>query len=318
MEQGIRDGALLRGEVLARWQEFVGTGDIMRALQARVGRAARPDGRRASPAARRPASVPGGDRLGAGDPAQARRDRRRRAGRTSPGRRIPAGAALLAAAPNLTRRPSDDLDERIARLTRDWQRSVLDLVRTEAGDKRVARPGRAYAVNATGLLVMVAVFAATAFIPTGLEIVVAGGTTVTAQKVLEAIFGDQAVRYAGRAGQARTCWSGSGALFDDEADRLSQRAGRRRHRRRLRRRALRAASTAVQLARADVRLDPDRTPDERWLGMSLVDRIKQAIPRQGGHGGRRPPRRPGRRAAPFRGTRPRTTCRTPGWSPPAR
>ena len=41
---------------------------------------------------------------------------------------------------------------------------------------------------------MVSVFAATAFIPTGLEIAVAGGTTVAAQKVLEAIFGDQAVR----------------------------------------------------------------------------------------------------------------------------
>src|SRR6185437_8263975 len=36
--QGIHDGALLRGEVLARWQELVGTGDIMRALQARVGK----------------------------------------------------------------------------------------------------------------------------------------------------------------------------------------------------------------------------------------------------------------------------------------
>src|SRR6185436_7825300 len=36
---GMHDGVLLRGEVLARWQELVGTGDLMRALQARVGRA---------------------------------------------------------------------------------------------------------------------------------------------------------------------------------------------------------------------------------------------------------------------------------------
>ncbi len=41
---------------------------------------------------------------------------------------------------------------------------------------------------------MIAVFASTAFIPTGLEIATAAGTTVAAQKVLEAIFGDQAVR----------------------------------------------------------------------------------------------------------------------------
>ncbi len=38
VEHGIRDGTLLRGEVLARWQELVGTGEFMRGLQARVGR----------------------------------------------------------------------------------------------------------------------------------------------------------------------------------------------------------------------------------------------------------------------------------------
>jgi hypothetical protein len=34
----MRSGSLLRGEVLARWQEFVGTGEFMRSLQAQVGR----------------------------------------------------------------------------------------------------------------------------------------------------------------------------------------------------------------------------------------------------------------------------------------
>jgi hypothetical protein len=90
--------------------------------------------------------------------------------------------------------PGPDLDARVARLVRDWQRDVLDTVRTEAGDKLAFARASAYVVNATGLLVMVTVFTATAFIPTGAEIAVAGGTTVAAQKVLEAIFGDQAVR----------------------------------------------------------------------------------------------------------------------------
>jgi hypothetical protein len=31
------DGTLLRGEVLARWQEFVGTGELLRNLETRVG-----------------------------------------------------------------------------------------------------------------------------------------------------------------------------------------------------------------------------------------------------------------------------------------
>ena len=32
------DGTLLRGEVLARWQEFVGTGELLRSLETHVGR----------------------------------------------------------------------------------------------------------------------------------------------------------------------------------------------------------------------------------------------------------------------------------------
>jgi hypothetical protein len=38
VNEGMRDGSLLRGEVLARWQDFVGTGELLRTLQDRVGR----------------------------------------------------------------------------------------------------------------------------------------------------------------------------------------------------------------------------------------------------------------------------------------
>ena len=31
------DGTLLRGEVLVRWQEFVGTGELLKSLEAKVG-----------------------------------------------------------------------------------------------------------------------------------------------------------------------------------------------------------------------------------------------------------------------------------------
>ena len=48
-------------------------------------------------------------------------------------------------------------------------------------------------VNGAGLTVMLAVFVHTGGV-TGAELVVAGGTTAVGQKVLEAIFGDQAVR----------------------------------------------------------------------------------------------------------------------------
>jgi energy-coupling factor transporter ATP-binding protein EcfA2 len=43
------DGSLLRGEVLTRWQDFAGTGDLMRTLQVRRGRAASPSKKRRPP-----------------------------------------------------------------------------------------------------------------------------------------------------------------------------------------------------------------------------------------------------------------------------
>jgi hypothetical protein len=192
VERGVSDGTLLRGEVLARWQELVGTGEFMRGLQARVGRVrdrlfAAVTGRPAPTQQLQNALESGLVTLIRGAAAQAAEQA------ANAWRSHPAGFAL-AAGPGRLDRVDDDLTPRTERMVRDWQRDVFDLVRAEAGNKAfVARVG-AYAVNGLGLVVMIAVFTATAFIPTGAEIAVAGGTTIAAQKVLEAIFGDQAVR----------------------------------------------------------------------------------------------------------------------------
>jgi hypothetical protein len=221
VDRGIKDGALLRGEVLARWQELVGTGDIMRALQARVGR-----GRdrvvaaltgRPLPAVRFQEALESGLAtllLGAAT------DAAEQAG--TAWRAHPAGNALLVAAregaePVDLAAPSPDLRERVDRLVRDWQRGVLDVVRSEAGDKRALARASAFVVNATGLLIMVVIFAATP-LPPGVEIAVAGGTTVAAQKVLEAIFGDQAVRSLAETARKDLLKRVHG-LLDDEAQR---------------------------------------------------------------------------------------------------
>jgi hypothetical protein len=79
-------------------------------------------------------------------------------------------------------------------VVRDWQGAVLDLVRREGGDRRTTARFAAYGVNAGGLLVMIAVFATTSVLAPPIEVAVAGGTTLLSQKVLEAVFGDQAVR----------------------------------------------------------------------------------------------------------------------------
>ena len=63
---------------------------------------------------------------------------------------------------------------------------------TTAGKRTSARIA-SYTLNGAGLAVMLAVFAHTGGL-TGAEVAVAGGTSAASQKLIEAVFGDQAVR----------------------------------------------------------------------------------------------------------------------------
>ena len=67
------------------------------------------------------------------------------------------------------------------------------MVRTEGADKRGSAQFLAYGVNGLSVALMIVVFAHTAGI-TGAEAGIAGGSAVLGQKLLEAVFGDQAVR----------------------------------------------------------------------------------------------------------------------------
>nr|WP_296069928.1 ABC transporter [uncultured Actinoplanes sp.] len=218
MTEGLRDGRLLRGEVLARWQEFVGTGEFLKTLENKVGQLR---DRLVSAITGRP--LPGRNLQAALESQLVTLLRGIAADAAEQAyaawQAHPAGAALLE--PEL-QRPSADLPERADRLVRDWQQWVLGLVRQEGGEKRIVARGAAYAVNGAGLAVMIAVFTSTAFIPTGLEVAVGAGTTVAAQKVLEAVFGDQAIRTL--ATQAREdLLMRTGELLDQEAARFTDR-----------------------------------------------------------------------------------------------
>ena len=79
------------------------------------------------------------------------------------------------------------------RLVQEWQDEVVDLVRSQAGDKRTSARVMALGLNGVAAVLMVAVFASTGGL-TGAEVGVAAGTSVMAQRVLEAVLGDQAVR----------------------------------------------------------------------------------------------------------------------------
>lgn len=188
---GMRDGSLLRGEVLARWQEFVGTGEFFRTVESTVGRwrdrvVAALKGS-APPARHLDEALHSGVAtlvLAHGQSAAARTLRE--------WRRLPGGAELIESHPELSvADPGVGAD--VDRLVRDWQGEIFEMVRTEGGNRRTNARVAAYGVNGIGLFLMLVAFAHTGGI-TGAEAGIAGGTAVLAQRVLEAIFGDQAVR----------------------------------------------------------------------------------------------------------------------------
>jgi energy-coupling factor transporter ATP-binding protein EcfA2 len=192
VDEGVRSGSLLRGEVLARWQEFVGTGEWMRSLQSSIGRMR---DRVTSALTGRP--TPTDELAGALESSVEtllRAEADRAAERTvTTWRSLPGGAPLLAAADEELDGVSPDFPEAAAAQVRDWQGHVLDLVRSEGAGKRTRARFLSWGVNGAGAVVMVAVFAQTGGL-TGAEVAVAGGTTAVGQRLLEAVFGDAAVR----------------------------------------------------------------------------------------------------------------------------
>ncbi|NLT26960.1 MAG: ABC transporter [Microbacteriaceae bacterium] len=218
VEAATRDGALLRGEVLARWQDFVGTADVFRSMESWFGRFR--------------------DRLGewfSGKPAPVREVETEietglhavivnEAGRAASAawqrlRTTPAGRRLIDE-PALARE-SADLDERAAALVREWQGALMRLIQEQAGGKRVKARVLSLGLNAVTVTLMIVVFASTAGL-TGGEIAIAGGSAVVGQKLLETIFGDEAVRSLAK--QARDdLHARVGALLDEEYRRYAAR-----------------------------------------------------------------------------------------------
>ncbi len=186
------DGTLLRGEVLARWQEFVGTGELLKSLENRVGwlrdRIVTAVKGKPQQAERVTVAVESGLETLILEHAEAAAERAAGSWQS-----LESGKALLAEAGEDLGRASRDLRRRAERSVRDWQHDVLEMVRNEGADKRGTARFLAYGVNGLSVALMVVVFAHTAGL-TGAEVGIAGGSAVLGQKLLEAVFGDQAVR----------------------------------------------------------------------------------------------------------------------------
>lgn len=185
------DGTLLKGEVLSRWHDFVGASDISRKLDQTVGRL-----RDRITQFFRGASSQGDDvalAAGSGLEALVVEECAAAAERAANAWAInPAGRRILAEHPDLSTL-SPDFTQHVGQAIRDWQADVLEVVEAEGKSKRNSARLAAFGVNGAGAALMLVIFASTGGL-TGLEGGVALGTSALAQKVLESIFGDDAVR----------------------------------------------------------------------------------------------------------------------------
>ena len=216
VDAATQDGALLRGEVLARWQDFVGTSDVFRKLESWYARTrdsvtAWVTGK-PSPVIEVETQIESGlqaviiDQAGRAA-AAAWADLER----SGPGRGIAELHPALAA-------ESPELRAKAATMIREWQGALMQLIHDNAGNKRVRARVLSLGLNVVTVALMIVVFASTGGL-TGGELAIAGGSAVLGQKLLETIFGEDAVRRL--AAEARSdLQTRLDALFDSEADRL--------------------------------------------------------------------------------------------------
>lgn len=210
IDGALSDGSLLRGEVLSRWHDFVGTGDFFRSLDSTIGRLRDRVGSalRGQPAAAQKVE----DALESGihavvldAAARASENTRTRWCASRAGRsllaRLDAPQAVAAApeqnadgdAKGEVQSAEDIFSAAVAEQIRLWQGSVLEMIREEGADKRKRARFLSLGVNAAAVMLMVAAFSLTGGI-TGIEAGIAGGSGVVGTKLLESIFGEDAVR----------------------------------------------------------------------------------------------------------------------------
>ncbi len=229
LDEAVRSGSLLRGEVLARWQDFAGTGDLLRTLEIRKGRqSARKSKRNAAVSERAQAlkaalrnslaalvcSVAGraaedamerwqSSPAGASLLTQAEQTRADRA------RTLPLGGAEALA------RSSDNLPARAADVVAGWQTHLLHLVQTENITKRSIARIASFDPESLAIVLTIGMLGYGAG-----DVEVADGAGAVPQQLLTSLFGAGLMRDIGA--QARQdLHERIGVLYSEEASRFA-------------------------------------------------------------------------------------------------
>ncbi|MFV0525478.1 MAG: ABC transporter [Acidimicrobiales bacterium] len=212
----VSNGTLLRGEVLERWQELIGSAELMRAVQSRIAWIR--------------------DRIGAfvsGKPQATERvegeitstlerlliDYGDRAALLTADnwRSLPGGRQVLGEDRSLER-SSQEFRAAVAPEIRAWQDDIMTMVRERGAGKRTAARALALGVNTVGVTLMIVLFAQTGGL-TGGEIAIGAGTAGVSQTLLTALFGEQAVRDLAMEARSRLL-DRVGALLASDANRF--------------------------------------------------------------------------------------------------
>ncbi len=211
--ESLRGGTLIRAEVLRRWQDFLGTGELLKVLTEGAGRVRR-----------WATKVFGGTRRveeineEAGDEIVVAVVRRAdlAAGGTAAGWELdPAGKVLLAASDRRLWQHDPETPERAKAAIEDWIVGLGEIITEQGAGKRRWAQVASFGVNATALVVLLAVFAQTGGI-TGAEFGVAAGAAAAQQKILEHVFGGAAARSLIEEARGRLVVALANVLVEDE------------------------------------------------------------------------------------------------------
>ncbi|WP_329087110.1 AAA family ATPase [Actinomadura citrea] len=214
LDEATRNGSLLRGEVLARWQDFAGTGDLLRALHVQRSRRGRAANRRhRSPARVRALKAALRSGLESLIMASAEHGAEQVMARW---REHPAGAQVLAGADAGLAHVSPELSRRVTRAVSAWQDHVQELIRTHGVTKRSVAKLVSFDTEAVSLVLMIGLLGYGTS-----DVAVEGGNSAVPQRLLKALFGAESLRGMGAKARA-DLRSRIGMLFDEEAIRFGQ------------------------------------------------------------------------------------------------
>jgi energy-coupling factor transporter ATP-binding protein EcfA2 len=192
LQERLAGGDFLRGEVMRSWQEFVGLGDVGRWLSTGIGRVRSWVSRHLHPARGAPELQRAKEQAFEELVGALVRHADVAAGQAATEWAAdPAGALLLEANPGLWGHGPELEAEARTQLT-EWLGRLTRMVEERGHSRRAFAFAASLGVNAIGVVAMLAVFAHSAGL-TGGEVVIAGGTAVLNQKLLEALIGEAAV-----------------------------------------------------------------------------------------------------------------------------